>query len=389
MSSSMHGGGLASQKRIAVGMSGGLYSAVAASLLKSQGYSIQGIHLVFAGAQSKSRLGKLKPNCVSEAPASLQQAQAHCKKLGIPLEVIDLDAAFDEKWIDGFLHEILKSGTPNPCRVCRGDLLVSGLLSAAAKILGRPDATVATGHAVRVTDDLHSGERVLQIGTDSSRDQSYWLARISSLDLKRMSFPVGDLSVKLLERLAAESGITVPKASGRSGAEQPCVSRSPDVLSWVEAMTPASLRRSGAIRTPGGSGMGAHDGLFRHTLGQKLQSAEQSPEKQDVFVIGMDRMKNLIVVGNASPMVSSRWLLKNALWRRSKVPAAGAVLQFRQYSRGELYEGKVTAYESGGLKLEILPSNRALAGVQGQFLVFYEGDEVVVSAELDQPLSGA
>ncbi len=135
--------------------------------------------------------------------------------------------------------------------------------------------------------------------------------------------------------------------------------------------------------------MGAHDGLFRHTLGQKLQSAEQSPEKQDVFVIGIDRMKNLIVVGNTSPMVSSRWLLKNALWRRSKVPSAGTLLQFRLNSRGELYEGKVTAYEAGGVKLEVLPSNRALAGVQGQFLVFYEGDEVVVSAELDQPLSGA
>jgi len=373
-------------EKVVMALSGGMHSGVAASLLKNQGVALLGVHLVFPAPKSGS-LGaltqKVLPRCVGDSQKSLERAQVQAKKLGIPLEVVHLDSVFEERWTDRILHELLESRFPNPCMICKSNVLLPELLTTAARLTGRADARVATGHCVRVSDDLQSGERVLQVGVDPLRDHSFWLSRVSSVDLKRMVFPVGELSSKLLIRLAQESGLSAADHDTAQGVEAQCVGRTKESLDWVDQMIPASLKRPGAVRTPGGTHINSHDGMFRHHLGQKLISAEVSLDKQDVFVIQMDRVKNLVLVGNTSPMMSSRWILKKALWRRPRMNPLGEVLAFRVQSRGDLLDAKLIGFEGGAVRMEI-QGNKALSAGVGQMVVFYQGDEVVLSAEIDQ-----
>ena len=174
--------------RVAVGLSGGVDSSVAAALLKEEGYDVIGLSMeIFdgpAGMEQPERHACYGPN----EREDIERAAAVCKKLDVPFLTIDLKKEYGDHVIKYFRDEYLAGRTPNPCIVCNARLKF-GFLLEKARESGIDFDLFATGHYARV--EKSGGRPVLKKALDVSKDQSYFLYALSPLQLSRTLFPIG------------------------------------------------------------------------------------------------------------------------------------------------------------------------------------------------------
>src|SRR5215470_8102081 len=172
------------QKRVVVGMSGGVDSSATAALLLDQGYEVVGITL------------KLWPqDCVSRAedkccgPQAVSDARAVCHKLGIPYYLIDEAAEFQNRVIQYFADEYKAGRTPNPCVMCNQNLKFGRLIDRAEQLGAE---FIATGHFARIEKNDDGSRHLLKRGRDLKKDQSYFLFSLRQDQLARALFPLGE-----------------------------------------------------------------------------------------------------------------------------------------------------------------------------------------------------
>ena len=189
----------ATNKRVLVGMSGGVDSSVAASLLQQQGYEVIGVTM------------KVWPqDCISRAedkccgPSAIADARGVAHKLGVPHYVVDEADRFERLVIDYFSSEYQAGRTPNPCVMCN-ELLKFGSLWSKAAALGA--GYIATGHYA-IIEHCPSGA-VLRQGRDSQKDQSYFLFSLSQRQLSRALTPLGTMTKPEIRSIARELGLRV------------------------------------------------------------------------------------------------------------------------------------------------------------------------------------
>ena len=189
----------ATNKRVLVGMSGGVDSSVTAYLLQQQGYEVIGVTM------------KVWPqDCISRAedkccgPSAIADARGVAHKLGVPHYVVDEADRFERLVIDYFSSEYQAGRTPNPCVMCN-ELLKFGSLWSKAAALGA--AYIATGHYAII--EHHSGGAVLRKGRDSHKDQSYFLFSLSPAQLSRALTPLGTMTKPEIRNIARELGLRV------------------------------------------------------------------------------------------------------------------------------------------------------------------------------------
>lgn len=350
-----------SQKKVIVGMSGGVDSSVSAYLLQQQGYQVTGLFMKNWEEDDDTEY--------CSAAADLADAQAVCDKLGIELLTINFAAEYWDNVFEHFLEEYKAGRTPNPDILCNKEIKFKAFLEYAAEDLGAD--YIATGHYVR-RRDINVTTQLLR-GLDSNKDQSYFLYTLSHDQVAQSLFPVGELEKPEVRRIAEQLGLITAKKKDSTGI---CFIGERKFRDFLARYLPA---KPGPIMTVDGQEIGQHDGLMYHTLGQrkglKIGGTREGSD-EPWYVVDKDVENNILIVaqGHEHPRLMSAGLIAQQLDWVSREPLTQpmrCVVKTR-YRQEDI---PCTVTPLGDDKISVRFDNPVAAVTPGQSAVFYQ-DEV-------------
>lgn len=346
-----------SQRRIAVAMSGGVDSSVAAALLTEQGAEVFGLMM---------RLWTAEPDGFNRccSPADVTNARQVASQLDIPFYVLDAKKIFKETVVASFLDGYAQGITPNPCIECNRSVRWDYLLQQAVAL----GAThLATGHYARIVH--RSGRHQLMRGLDRKKDQSYVLYMLGQKQLSRTILPLGQLTKDEVRAHARRFELPVAE---RPDSQDLCFVTSDDYRAFLSSQS-IDLPPPGEIVDLHGNIIGQHDGLAFFTIGQRKGIGISSPTA--LYVLKKDIGTNRLVVGPHHALGHSEFVVHNTNWI--------ALDDFEQPIQAMVQ----VRYKTQEVPATIHPmhSNRArvsletsLPGVTpGQSAVFYDQDSVL------------
>jgi len=243
---------------VILGMSGGVDSSVAASLLVEQGFEVQGVTLQVWEQEDESVAASKRWQ--ERGCCKVGLAKYVAKRLGIAHEVIDTRASFREGVIDDFLSAYLAGTTPNPCVRCNERVKIRSLYRIAEE---RGADFIATGHYARIV--RNHNRHSLRRANDSRKDQSYFLHRLSPAWLSRILFPVG--SMQKTEVWARAESLGLP-ADELKESQEICFVTQGNYRLFIQTEKPESSR-SGLFTDASGNVLGHHEGIAYYTPGQR------------------------------------------------------------------------------------------------------------------------
>lgn len=340
-------------KRAAVAMSGGVDSAVAAALLKKEGWEVIGVTL------------RLMPG-----RQGIDDARRVAEYLNIPHRVLDCCSVFQEKVVNYFCGEYLRGRTPNPCVVCN-PVIKFGVLLEKAREWGID--FLATGHYVRCAWDEERQSYLLLRGVDSRKDQSYFLYRLTQEQLAHVLFPLGERTKAEVRALAREWGLPVAE---KGESQEICfVSGS----SYAELVHDWNKENKGEI-VPGpifdraGKYLGEHRGLIYYTVGQRRGLGVHAPHP--LYVLELDKDRNALIVGKEEELYSPRLQAENIHFiSPALIPSEEEWIQARIRSTARLARARV--FLLGAQEAEVVFEQPQRAVTPGQAVVFYQGEAVL------------
>ncbi len=344
---------------IAIALSGGVDSAVAAALLQEQGHRLVGVTMT------------LLPD-VPENSAVAQVAD----HLGIQLHHIDLTASFEQQIITPFITSYLDGETPNPCVRCNR-LVKFGLLLDKARALGAD--LLATGHYARLLRDA-DGHTHLCAAVDHRKDQSYFLAAIGQEALQQSLFPLGEMSGKgEVRQLAHRFGLPVAEAKD---SQDVCFLPDGGYADFL-ASRMSGPAAQGLIVHRSGQLLGRHNGFWRYTVGQRKGLGISWSEP--LYVIEVNAARNRVVVAEEPYLYAPGLLADQAVWFAQAPHTPFEALCKIRYRHAPV-PCRVEPLEGTGLRVIFDEPQRAVT--PGQTVVIYSADEVLGSARItgaDQP----
>jgi tRNA (5-methylaminomethyl-2-thiouridylate)-methyltransferase len=296
--------------KIAVGLSGGVDSSVAALLLKQQGYDVFALFM----QNWHDTTGTLHGDCEWEEDRSVAEMVA--RKIGIPFHFVDLSDIYRQKVVDYMFSEYEKGRTPNPDVLCNREIKFDAFLKCALD-LGAD--YVATGHYCRKEEFIGpDGKAIYRIlaGSDDNKDQSYFLCQLNQDQLSRAMFPIGDICKPEVRRLAREAGLPSADKKDSQGIcfvgkvdlpvflQQKLKAKEGDVVEifpdFYETLpkktTLEELAEPIAYRHDDGRVIGRHQGAQYYTIGQR-KGLNIGGHKESIFIIANDMEQNIIYVG--------------------------------------------------------------------------------------------
>lgn len=350
-----------SQKKVIVGMSGGVDSSVSAYLLQQQGYQVTGLFMKNWEEDDDTEY--------CSAAADLADAQAVCDKLGIELLTINFAAEYWDNVFEHFLEEYKAGRTPNPDILCNKEIKFKAFLEYAAEDLGAD--YIATGHYVRRRDI--NGTTQLLRGLDSNKDQSYFLYTLSHDQVAQSLFPVGELEKPEVRRIAEQLGLITAKKKDSTGI---CFIGERKFRDFLARYLPA---KPGPIMTVDGQEIGQHDGLMYHTLGQrkglKIGGTREGSD-EPWYVVDKDVENNILIVaqGHEHPRLMSAGLIAQQLDWVSREPLTQTIrcVVKTRYRQEDI---PCTVTPLGDDKISVRFDSPVAAVTPGQSAVFYQ-DEV-------------
>jgi tRNA-specific 2-thiouridylase len=346
--------------KIAVGLSGGVDSSVAALLLLREGHDVAGVLMkLWPGPEEPA---PVKSACYGpDEAADIRDAADVCGRLGIPFSVIDCSKDY-EAIVLRYVRDAYTAGsTPNPCVRCN-QLLKFGLLPEAARASGLAFDRFATGHYARVLRSDETGRSLLKRGIDEAKDQSYFLYRLSQAQLATAVFPLGALTKARVRALAREAGLPVHDRR-----------ESQDFYAGDLGALVGPGAGPGEIVDRDGNVLGRHHGLTRYTVGQRKGLGLAAPAP--LYVIGIDTEKNRLVVGPESETMGRAAVIRDCVWGPFDELAAPAEVRVKVRSGGRLVPAVVSPLEAGRARFELTEPVAAIA--PGQSAVCYDGETVV------------
>ncbi|MCX7007539.1 MAG: tRNA 2-thiouridine(34) synthase MnmA [Kiritimatiellaeota bacterium] len=349
---------------IAVGMSGGVDSTMAAWLLKQQGHQVLGLTMqIWDGSINLPDAGR--SGCYGPGEArDIAAAEAAAKQLGIPHHVIGLTEEYKEWVLDYFRAEYRAGRTPNPCVVCNHRLKF-GLLLERAQASGVVFAKFATGHYARVETDATTGLVRLLRGVDPKKDQSYFIARLTQTQLRGLAFPLGAMQKTEVLQLACANGFAEVAAKDESQDFIESEDYSP--------LFKAGESRPGPIMDTAGKVLGKHRGIIHYTIGQREGLGVASAYR--LYVKEIRAATNTIILGQRDEVLTGSCRVADVNWISGTPPPDGTECLARLRYRHTGAAAKLIAEPGGEWRAEFAEPQFAVT--PGQAAVFYAGDEVL------------
>ena len=357
------------RKKIAVGMSGGVDSAVAAFLLKEQGHDVTGIFMKNWDEQAEG-----SEECT--AAEDFDDVRAVCDHIGIPYYTVNFTQEYWERVFSIFLKEYQAGRTPNPDVLCNREIKFAAFLDFCMQTGAE---YMATGHYCRLSRE--NGETQLLKGLDPGKDQSYFLCMLTQQQLAPAMFPVGELQKEQVRAIAEKAGLPGAKKKDSTGI---CFIGERKFREFLKKYLPA---QPGEMRTLSGKVVGRHEGLMYYTLGQRRGlGIGGAGNGQRWFVVQKDLEHNILYVeqGADSPaLYSSR--CKTEPFHFISPPAQSEFACTCRYRyRQPDQQVRVFLQEGGEVIIESKEPQRAVT--PGQYAVLYQGDVCLgggVVSELD------
>jgi tRNA-uridine 2-sulfurtransferase len=335
---------------IAVAVSGGVDSLMAAHLLRQETSELFAVHFL---------TGFEPPRAQARHPI-----HAIGEQLGIAVHVLDVKAEFRTRVVDYFTAAYRSGETPNPCAICNPSIKFGAVLRFAEGLGARG---LATGHYAVVRQDP-AGRYRLHKGADPRKDQSYFLARLTQDQLARARFPLGALSKDRVRALAAQNGLRPVETTE---SQDVCFVKSGAYADLVQAAGGAPLE-PGPIETVEGRVVGRHTGLARFTIGQRR--GLNCPAAAPYYVVRLDPKRNRVVVGAREDLLTRCCRIDHINWI-SPPPAGPIRVHTRVRYRTPEAPGTLTPLDPVTARVEFDALQSAVT--PGQAAVFYEGDAVL------------
>ena len=325
-------------KKVLLGLSGGVDSAVAARLLQQRGYTVRGLYLDIGSAEARN------------------DAVKTAEMLGVELDIMDISAQLEEKVCRPFVDSYLRGETPNPCIMCNPAVKFAAIIDRADEL---GIEYIATGHYARTEDGALFKAR-------SGNDQSYMLCRLLRSQVERLLLPLGEFEKTEVRAMAEEFGIPV---ANKPDSMEICFIPDKDYIGWIG--------RRAEVPGPGdfvfeGKVIGRHEGIHRWTVGQripglynerKLYVSEIRPESSEIILaLWEDLFKNEVRIRDFN------WLIDEP----------GEVIRGSikvRHTKWECPDCSVFPAENGIVR--VLCDDTVRAPARGQAAVIYCGERVL------------
>jgi tRNA-uridine 2-sulfurtransferase len=373
--------------KVIVGMSGGVDSSVAAYLLKTQGYEVEGVSFILDERTGRS----LPPGCFSTE--SVLDAEKSAARIGIAHTVANLKEAFSAHVIDPFIDTYMKGLTPNPCILCNARIKFSHLRSIAEE---RDAEFIATGHYARIhrrasgqdesgirgdrdslfcTTPFHRlTQSLLMKGIDTRKDQSYVLYMLTHDLLDRLLLPLGVKTKDEVREIAGELGLP---SSVRADSQEICFVGGRDYGEFLENV--AKGAEGPIIEAETGRILGRHKGIHLYTIGQRRRLGIASG--RPLYVVKIDPSEKAVYVGTKDAAMMREFVVEEVNWMISPSSSGGkwgystfrATVKIRSMMRDEA----ATLFCNDQRNVHVLFDEPQWAPAPGQSAVFYHGEFVI------------
>jgi tRNA-uridine 2-sulfurtransferase len=347
--------------RVAVGLSGGVDSAVAALLLKQAGFSVTGVHMQCWDYTAEGCKGN----------EDRSDAIAVCSNLDIEFKFLNFEQEYKAKVIDLFYADYKNGLTPNPDVLCNKEIKFGLFLEWA---LQNGFDYVATGHYAQIiynddTKDGDDGDRYsLLRGVDVGKDQSYFLYLQTQETLAKTLFPLGGLRKEEVRSLATDAKLPVAKKAESMGI---CFVGEVDIRDFLKKRIPSKI--GDVVLKSTGEIVGKHEGAWFFTVGQRHGFDVDKYVGLPLYVLEKDISTNVLYVGFHEDAMSSTFAVNSVHWVGENPLAMSNELNclVRIRHLGDLFEGAVSKTLNVNLK------EKAFGVAPGQIAVFYADDKVL------------
>lgn len=332
--------------KVAVGISGGVDSSVAAFLLKKQGYEVVGLWMDIMGV-----------------PGNSADAEKVAKFLKIPIYKIDLKTEYTESVISYIREEYTSGRTPNPCVMCNRRIKFGAFLSKAGEA-GVSFDYFATGHYAILERDSHTGRFLLRKGLSEDKDQVYFLSMLKQNQLSKLLFPLGGMKKSDVRAIAEEAGLFTAL---KRESQDLCTGDYRNFISGVKG--------KGVFTDKNGKVLGYHKGIEHYTIGQR-RGLGISSSTQPYYVIEIDTVNNIVILGFDKDLESKEMIVNETNWIAFDEPELPmevlCKIRYRDHGAPAVIRQK---NEDGSFSVIFNRNRRAIT--PGQVAAFYSNDIVI------------
>ena len=341
------------KKRAAIGMSGGTDSSVAAALLVEQGWEVIGL---------TAHMWKEGSRCCSLEDVT--RAQKVCAALGIRHYVVNAQDRFTDNVVDPFVAEYTAGRTPSPCIACNQFIKFGFLLDRAIQLNCQ---VLATGHYARIEE--RAGRFHLMRAADRTKDQSYFLHRLSQKQLAHIVFPLSGWTKDEVKKWSTDHDLPIIP---RGESQDLCFVEAGKYAEFIESRAP-DVKKTGPVLDEHGHTLAQHEGIHRFTVGQRGGTGVAVGQR--VYVSRIDKDANAITLAPRENLMQSECQIDAVHWIAGEAPPLDTpfTVQPRYGHRG----ASATLEKPLEPELRIRFAEPQFALTPGQAAVMYTGDEVL------------
>lgn len=339
-------------KKVVLGMSGGVDSSVSVHLLQQAGYEVIGVHML------------MTPESALPEATSLSDARAVAEHFGIQFHVLDIREQFKQTTVRYFTEAYQKGLTPNPCVYCNKTIKF-GLFAEEAFKMGAD--YISTGHYIRKVYDDNYQQSFFAKAQDSKKDQSYFLSLVNPEIVDRCIFPLGDYTKEDVRKIAEKLNLPV---AHKKDSQEICFIPNDDYKAYLHANLSPNAFHSGKVLDQDGNILGNHESIMNYTIGQRkgLGIALGKP----AYVVEINAQNNTVVLGDEKKLYHNK---VNAIENNyfTDLPCDTLIdIEAKIRYRVKPAEAKLIRHKDGRAEVYFADPQRAIT--PGQCISYYQGD---------------